>query len=147
MGILDEYRAQLLKDKENESYDFPEDSNLTESEREEYVQKLNELRNDPNDMENAYHKRMAEMKKMTEAELREQNLLSEKTPDEIKTYHAYCECGEELVSNLPPMLNPFTMEKICKHTCEKCGKIYNLEFAYPRLVIKYNGIEVPVYTR
>ena len=58
------------------------------------------------------------------------------------------ECDEELISNAPPMFNPFTFERICKHTCTKCGKIYNLEFAYPRLAfINNNGEELPAFTR
>ena len=50
--------------------------------------------------------------------------------------------------SIPGMFNPFTFEKVCKHTCKKCGKNYNLEFAYPRLVfLDNNGEEIPAFTR
>lgn len=56
MGILDKYRAELSKDKENENNNFPEGSHLDETQRKEYEKRLSELRNDQNDIENAYHK-------------------------------------------------------------------------------------------
>ena len=61
--------------------------------------------------------------------------------EKVIVKHAYCEeCGEELVSQAPPMFNPFTFERICKHTCTKCGKVYNLDFAYPRLAFINNKV-------
>lgn len=148
MGILDQYKAQLALDKENENNDFPEGSCLTEEQREEYENKLYELRNDSNDMEKTYQLKKNSMTKKTEAELTESGLITEVEADKITIKHAYCdECGEELISNAPPMFNPFTFEKVCKHEC-KCGKIFDLDYAYPRLVV-YNkiGEEIPVYTR
>lgn len=149
MGILDKYKEQLEKDRKNENVSFPEGSQLKEEQREEYVKALKELRNNSNDMENIYHAKMAEMKKMSENDMESNKLISDETVEKVIVKHAYCEeCGEELISNAPPMFNPFTFERVCKHTCTKCGKIYNLEFAYPRLVfINNKGEEIPAFTR
>lgn len=149
MGILDKYKEQLEKDRKNENVSFPEGSQLKEEQREEYVKALKELRNNPNDMENIYLTKMAEMKKMSENDMESNKLISDETVEKVIVKHAYCEdCGEELISNAPPMFNPFTFERVCKHTCAKCGKIYNLEFAYPRLAfIDNKGEEIPAFTR
>ena len=149
MGILDKYKAQLEEDKKNENVSFPEGSQLKEEQREEYVKALKELRNNSNDMENTYRAKMAEMKQMSENDMENNNLINNETVEQVIVKHAYCEeCGEELISNVPPMFNPFTFERVCKHTCKKCGKIYNLEFAYPRLAfINNKGEELPAFTR
>lgn len=149
MGILDKYKEQLEKDRKNENVSFPEGSQLKEEQREEYVKALKELRNNSNDMENIYLTKMAEMKKMSENDMESNKLISDETVEKVIVKHAYCEeCGEELISNAPPMFNPFTFERVCKHTCTKCGKIYNLEFAYPRLAfINNKGEEIPAFTR
>lgn len=149
MGILDKYKEQLEKDRKNENVSFPEGSQLKEEQREEYVKALKELRNNSNDMENIYLTKMAEMKKMSENDMESNKLISDETVEKVIVKHAYCEeCGEELISNAPPMFNPFTFERVCKHTCAKCGKIYNLEFAYPRLAfINNKGEEIPAFTR
>ena len=149
MGILDKYKAQLEEDKKNENVSFPEGSQLKEEQREEYVKALKELRNNSNDMENTYRAKMAEMKQMSENDMENNNLINNETVEQVIVKHAYCEeCGEELISNAPPMFNPFTFERVCKHTCKKCGKIYNLEFAYPRLAFMNNkGEELPAFTR
>ncbi len=149
MGILDQYKAQLAEDKEKEDTLFPEDSKLTESQRPEYVKRLQELRNNENDMENVHREIMSQMKQMSESDMAENNLLKEEDVKKIIVKHAYCsECGEELISNAPPMFNPFTFERICKHTCSKCGTVFNLEYAYPRLVfLNNNGEEIPAFTR
>lgn len=149
MSILDKYKEQVKIDKENENNDFPENSQLKENQRAEYEKVLNELRNNSKSIENQYQKKMSEMKTMTEEEMETSGMF--KTLDDIKLQvkHAFCEdCGEELVSNAPPLFNPFTFEKICKHTCTKCGKVYNFEYAYPRLVIlDNNGNEIPAFLR
>ena len=149
MGILDKYKEQLEKDRKNENVSFPEGSQLKEEQREEYVKALKELRNNSNDMESTYRTKMAEMKKMSENDMESNKLISNETVEKVIVKHAYCEdCGEELISNAPPMFNPFTFERVCKHTCTKCGKIYNLEFAYPRLAfINNKGEEIPAFTR
>ena len=149
MGILDKHKQQLEEDKKHEDASFPEGSHLKEEDREEYVKALKELRNSPNDMENAYKAKMAEMKKMSENDMENNSLISDEVVEKVIVKHAYCEeCGEELVSQAPPMFNPFTFERICKHTCTKCGKVYNLDFAYPRLAfINNKGEELPAFTR
>ncbi len=149
MGILDKYKAQLEEDKKNENVSFPEGSQLKEEQREEYVKTLKELRNNSNDMENTYRTKMAEMKQMSESDMESNKLINNEMVEKVIVKHAYCEeCGEELISNAPPLFNPFTFERICKHTCAKCGKIYNLEFAYPRLAfIDNKGEELPAFTR
>lgn len=149
MGILDKYKVQLEEDKKNEDVSFPEGSHLKEEQREEYVKTLKELRNHSNDMENTYRTKMAEMKQMSESDMESNKLINNEMVEKVIVKHAYCEeCGEELISNAPPLFNPFTFERICKHTCAKCGKIYNLEFAYPRLAfIDNKGEELPAFTR
>lgn len=149
MGILDEYRAELNKDKEYENNMFPEGSELNETQREEYEKCLNKLRSDPNDIENAYRKKMSEMKQMNESEMTVKNLIKDQEVKKIIVKHAYCsECGEELISKTPPMFNPFTKESICKHTCSKCGTEFNLEHAYPRFaLIDENNNEIIAFAR
>ena len=149
MGILDKYKAQLEEDKKNENVSFPEGSQLKEEQREEYIKTLQELRNHSNDMENTYRTKMAEMKQMSESDMESNKLINNEMVEKVIVKHAYCEeCGEELISNAPPLFNPFTFERVCKHTCAKCGKIYNLEFAYPRLAfINNKGEELPAFTR
>ena len=149
MGILEQYKVQLAKDRENENNDFPEDSNLNETQRSEYIKRLQELRNNENDMENVHRKVMSQMKQMTEEEMEAANMFKIDEDIKFQVKHVYCEeCGEELISNSPPLFNPFTFEKICKHTCTKCGKIYNFDYAYPRLaVFDNNGNEIPVFLR
>ena len=149
MGILDKYKAQLEEDKKNENVSFPEGSQLKEEQREEYVKVLKELRNNSNDMENTYRAKIDEMKQMSENDMENNNLINNETVEQVIVKHAYCEeCGEELISDAPPMFNPFTFERICRHKCKKCGKLYNLEFAYPRLAFMNNkGEELPAFTR
>lgn len=149
MGILDKYKAQLEEDKKNENVSFPEGSHLKEEQKEEYIKTLQELRNHSNDMENTYRTKMAEMKQMSENDMESNKLINNEMVEKVIVKHAYCEeCGEELISNAPPLFNPFTFERVCKHTCAKCGKIYNLEFAYPRLAfIDNKGEELPAFTR
>ena len=149
MGILDEYRKQLEIDKQNENNDFPEGTHLKEEQREEYENVLKGLKNNEFDMEQAYQRKKSEMRQLKEEEMLENKLITDENVEKIVIKHAFCEdCGEELISNAPPMFNPFTFEKVCKHTCTKCGKIYNLEFAYPRLAF-YNkdNKEIIAFTR
>ena len=74
------------------------------------------------------------------------NLIKNEDVDHIIIKHFYCpECGEELISKAPPMFNPYTFERICLHEC-KCGKRYNLDYAYPRFVlINKEGDEINAY--
>lgn len=147
MGILDKYKEDVVNEKENK--DFPDNSHLNESQRKAYEKKLDELRHDPKDIKNIYHAKMAAIEQMTEENLLEKELILDENITKIVVKHAYCkECKEELISNVPPMFNPFTLEKVCKHTCKKCGKVYNLEYAYPRLAfINIEGKEIPAFAR
>lgn len=146
MNFLDEYKKQLENDKNKR---ITEDSSF-DSEYDRLVKKrIEELENDPSSIENQYNSRMSEMVKINEQEMIEQGLIKNEEIKKIYVKRAYCqECGKELLSNGQPLLNPFTFEKICKHTCSECGKVYNLEYAYPRLVIENNnGDEIPVFLR
>ena len=144
MGILDDYELEYEKDKKNENNDFPEGSELKEEQRKDYEDILNKLRNRQDDIRNAFNS----MKNMNEEEMTANELIKEEDVKKVVVKHAYCdECGEELISKTPPMFNPYTLEKICKHTCAKCGKTYNLEYAYPRLAfINENNEEIQAFT-
>ena len=132
-SILEKYKRQLEIDKENENMLFPENSNLNENEKEAYEVELKRLRNDSSEYDKQIRKTMTLLK---ESELEQSNRLVDEQITNIVVKHVYCpECGEELISNAPPMFNPFTFERICLHECKKCGKRYNLEYAYPRFVL------------
>lgn len=146
-SILDRYKKQVEEDKANENYELPDgfDINVDENYKEQYKQELDKQRGDIFANEQQYE---AQLKKFL-IRIREEegaNSIREEEIDMITVKHFYCpECGEELVSKAPPMFNPFTMERICLHEC-KCGKRYNLDYAYPRFVM-YNkdGEEIKAY--
>jgi rRNA maturation protein Nop10 len=146
-SILDRYKQQVAEDKENENYEFPEnfDFNVDESYKEEYKKELERQRGDIFSSQQQYEDQMRKsLVRITEEE--GTNTIKEEEIDKITVKHFYCpECGEELISKAPPMFNPFTMERICLHEC-KCGKRYNLDYAYPRFVL-YNkeGNEIKAY--
>lgn len=146
-SILDRYMKQVEEDKANENYELPDgfDINVDENYKEQYKQELDKQRGDIFANEQQYE---AQLKKslIRISEEEGANSISEEEIDRITVKHFYCpECGEELVSKAPPMFNPFTMERICLHEC-KCGKRYNLDYAYPRFVM-YNkeGKEIKAY--
>lgn len=146
MGIIDEYMAQmakeknLLADKQREG----EVEILEEEYNEDLEAKIAELRNDPNDMMNMFYR---EYKKVTEEELLEQNLIKDETVTPM-VRRAYCpKCGKELVSKSPLLINPYTNERIAKHECE-CGYKANLDYAYPRICfMDKDNNEVIAYSR
>lgn len=146
-SILDRYKQQVAEDKENENYEFPEnfDFNVDESYKEEYKKELERQRSDIFSNQQQYEDQMRKsLVRITEEE--GTDTIKEEEIDKITVKHFYCpECGEELISKAPPMFNPFTMERICLHEC-KCGKRYNLDYAYPRFVL-YNkeGDEIKAY--
>lgn len=146
-SILDRYRKQVEEDKANENYELPDGFgiNVDEKYKEQYKQELDKQRGDIFANEQQYE---AQLKKSLVRISEEEgvNSIKEEEVDRITVKHFYCpECGEELVSKAPPMFNPFTMERICLHEC-KCGKRYNLDYAYPRFVM-YNkeGEEIKAY--
>lgn len=149
-SILDKYKAQLEIDEMNDNkMSFPEHHSLNEDDREAYEETLNKLKNDPNDIANHAKEMNKQMVTKNEMELFESGCLKEENVSKIFVNHAYCEeCGEELISDAPPMFNPFTLERVCIHKCKKCGKTYNLEYAYPRFVlVNENGEEIKAYSR
>lgn len=146
-SILERYKQQVAEDKANENYDLPEDFNINvdENYKEEYKKELDKQRGDIFSNEQQYE---AQLKKslIRLAEEEGSSSVKEEEIDRVTVKHFYCpECGEELISKAPPMFNPFTMERICLHEC-KCGKRYNLDYAYPRFVL-YNkkGEEIKAY--
>lgn len=148
MGILDEYRKQLLEEKEEEEKNFQEeDATKQDEEYKAYQKRVAELKKEmQGQIEDAKRTQQAMVKKIDEKTLTEQNLIVEGKITEIRYKRAYCpECGKELVSKFPPAYNPYTYEKLCVHNCE-CGQRYNLEYAYPRLVvIDENGEELTAF--
>ena len=103
MGILNKYKAQLEENNENENVSSTEGSQLKEE------------HNNSIDVESIYRAKMAEMRKMSENDMENNKLISDETVEKVIVKHAYCEeCGEELISDAPPMFNPFTFERICR---------------------------------
>lgn len=135
-SILDKYKEQLRIDEENQNLDFPTGSPLNEGQRSAYEEEVQRLRNDGKN----YEKQMTKtLTRLSEYELEETNFITNEQITNVVVKHVYCpECGEELISKAPPMFNPFTYERICLHECSKCGKKYNLDYAYPRFVL-YNS--------
>lgn len=100
------------------------------------------------DLEKIVEARKKEIRKLNECEIESKNLIKSEEVAKTIVKHAYCEnCNEELISSAPPMFNPFTLERICRHVCSKCGIEYNLEYAYPRLVfLNSKNEEIKAYT-
>lgn len=141
MGILDNYLAAASEDRENTL----NEENLDLSEYEQDVQtELEKLRNDPNDMMNQF---MQNYPQVSEQEMIEGKLVKD-SPVTPVVRRVYCpECGKELTSKNPLMLNPFTGQRIAKHECS-CGYKANLEYAYPRIVfVDENNEEVMAFSR
>ena len=139
VGILQRFQQQKAEDDRRaaNNTDYPVDSMLTEEEklanREQYQQELNRLRNDPNDIEN--RRRQLIKNVVTEESLHEQDCLEIDNDVRIVVLHARCpNCGAELTTDKPKMFNPYTGESLALHKCSQCGKEYNLEYAYPRVV-------------
>ena len=145
-SILDRYREEVKNDEQRQDKNFIENSLLTEEQREEYEKALDELRNNTSDIRNAYEEKKRTMEHYTERQLLDEGKINDEKVH-VAVRHAYCpKCGEELISNAPPMFNPFTFEKICKHECTKCGTVYNLDYAYPRTIfVNDDNKEVKAY--
>lgn len=155
MSILEQYRQEVETDKQNQNNDYADQAvatdGLTEEQKEQhkklYEAELEKLRKSSEDIENAYKQRKASMIHISDSDLMERGLLKVVPISKVEVKRAYCEqCGEELISNAPPMFNPYTFERVCKHTCTKCGAIYNLDYAYPRIAyIDDKGEEIKAY--
>lgn len=156
MGILDDYFNQASIDKANQNNDYPKGDgeysfcgSIKEDCKKEFEEKLESLRNDPNDIEVAYRKFQEEYVKITEEDIDKSysECVEYVTPKVVVKKFKCPECGKDIVSKSPVMYNPFTLEKIAKHECE-CGFKCNLEYAYPRLmVLDENGDEIIAYPR
>lgn len=136
-SILEEYMKQFEADKQNENHEVVSNNDdelvkqfVSDFSKDEYAKKLDELRNDPNDMANKFHR---EYPTISDKQMDEQGLLSS---EKIDAYliHAYCpKCGKELRCSHKLYCNPYTRQTIAKHECS-CGFKANLQYAYPRLV-------------
>lgn len=150
MGIIDDYMAQVAKEKEEKLSNLNIEETTGELDDilndidEDIEAEIERLRRDPNDMMNAFYN---EYPKVTEEELVKGNYIKD---EEVKPMvrRVYCpKCGKELVSNSPLLLNPYTGERIAKHECE-CGYKANLDYAYPRICfVDNNNNEVIAYSR
>ena len=133
-SILDKFREQYEQDKLNENYDLPTDS-LPMDDVEGYKKKLDELRNDENDMEAQFKKYAEAYKNVSESELK-----TEIFNPMVAVKRAYCpKCGKEIICKHPVMFNAWTGEKIVRYDCE-CGETMNLEYAYPRVIYLDNDM-------
>ncbi|MCD8206590.1 MAG: hypothetical protein LUD72_01490 [Bacteroidales bacterium] len=147
-NILDEYKRRLDADNENEDFDLPEDVAMSSDDMEAYREELKKQREKIREYDLSHQQRRANsMTQMTEKELIEMGKLAHVPIKDIRVAKVYCpDCGEELKADGPMMYNPYTGEKIAKHTCRGCGKVYNLEYAYPRLMfVDENGNEARAY--
>ena len=134
-SILDRFKEQYERDKLSENYDLPTDS-VPMDDIEEYKKKLDELRNDENDMEMQFKKYAETYKNVGEADLK-----TEVFNPVVAVKRAYCpECGREIICQHPVMFNAWTGEKIVRYDCE-CGAKMNLEFAYPRVIYLDNEMK------
>lgn len=139
VGILQRFQQRKAEDDRRASTnnDYPVDSQLTEEEkkthREQYQQELEKLRNDSNDVEVRHRNLIQNV--VTEESLHSQKCLEMDGNIRPILLRAHCpECGAELTTDKPKMFNPYTGESLAIHKCPKCGKEYNLEYAYPRIV-------------
>ena len=118
-SILDEYMRQVNLDKENENNSLPSyDENSIDKQfhsigdMDNYVSRLSEMRNDPNDMANRFHQQYPHV---SENELLENDCIKIETVT-AKVIHAYCpKCGRELICRHQPLINQYAHEKIAKH--------------------------------
>ena len=141
-SILDNYKRQLEEDRLNENNDL---SSLTFNDELENIysqgadadavaKRINELREDPNDMENVFKAFNQQYPRVSEKSLSDGGNIKVDTDVTIAIKRAYCpSCGKEIISKSPVMYNPFTLEKIAKYECE-CGAKFNFDSSYPRIV-------------
>lgn len=153
-SILDNYRKQVELDKMNENYDLPNISDdsveidlsvLPDTYADEYRKKLDELRNDENDMMNQYNRFHEVFTPLKEKEL-DENKKTKVMDVDIKVKRAFCpNCGKEIISKVPSFYNPYTLEKISRYECE-CGAKFNMEYSYPRVMFldKDTGEEINI---
>jgi len=142
-SILDRFKEQYEQDKLNENYDLPDDSlPMGEDDINAYKDALKAIRNDENDMGQIYNKFHQEFRKVHEQELK----TSVFNPI-VAIKRAYCpDCGAEIISEMPVMINPYTLERIGRYDC-KCGARLNLDYSYPRVIyMDENMKEIKVWS-
>jgi hypothetical protein len=154
-SILDNYRKQLEEDRLNESneFDIPSfDDDIADRlsknvDKKAVAEKVKELREDPNDMENQFKKFMVEYPRVTEDELDSKGSTFIDDDVKITIKRAYCpNCHKEIISKVPLLFNPYTMQKIAKYECS-CGAKFNFEHSYPRIVYTNSkGEEIKAFT-
>ena len=135
--ILGKWRKQVEEDNKNrteeQTYGNVEDFNYSDQELEEYKKTVDSYKAESDAMQNQYNRFHEMYKKITEEELNEKECTKLENVN-VCVKHVYCPvCGKELVSSVPVIFNPYTMEKIAKYDCS-CGFKANLEYAYPRVV-------------
>lgn len=138
--ILDDFIKQYEEDKKNEDYNLPgaenmEQGSYDEESMEKYKEKLDKMRRADDELIKQYKEFQESFENVSEKELFEKDLTQ---TDYItaKIRRAYCpNCKTEIISKMPSMFNPYTLEKIARYECPNCGKKYNLEYSYPRFVI------------
>lgn len=141
MGVLDEYRKQLEEDKKLEEAEPKDGADKTEYQKmvDKRVEEIK--KNDPNDPDNFMKKYFEQYPDTKEADI-------PTTDDDLKVIvkRAYCpECGKEIVSKAPLMINPYTGQRLAKYECS-CGWKANLEHAYPNVrYVDKDGKEVKCF--
>ena len=122
MDYLKEYQKQLAIDEAKgkfESEKLPDDVR----------KRVEEIKNDPLDPANVYRKFHDTYKK-----IKESDLVTKDEAVKVVVRKAYCpNCGKEIVSKFPIMINPYTNERIGRYDCV-CGEMINIEYSYPRTV-------------
>lgn len=133
------YMRQLEEDKQSENNDIAKNDGedfvntaIDDSTYDMYVTRLNELRNDSNDMANKFR---AEYPSISDKTMEEQGMIKQSNGS-VTIIRAICpKCGGVLHCECKPFYNPYSREHIIKHKC-KCGFKANLERVYPRYIIK-----------
>ena len=92
-------------------------------------QRVQEIRNDPNDIYNAYRDATKAHERVSEEKLNVQD-----TPLKVVCRRAFCpECGKEVNTKEPLIHDRFTGETYVRYTCT-CGKKMRFSHQYPRVV-------------
>ena len=100
-SILEEYMKQFEADKQNENHEVVSNNDdelvkqfASDFSKDEYAKKLDELRNDPNDMANKFHR---EYPTISDKQMDEQGLLSS---EKIDAYLIVILTHDKLLQNM-----------------------------------------------
>ena len=156
-SILDNYKRQLEEDRANETneFDMPtfdeelnglDKSIIQNVDADAVAKKVKELRESSDDMENLYKQFNQEYPRIKENEMDENGLTKMDENIKMMVKRAYCpNCKREIVSKVPLLFNPYTMEKIAKYECA-CGAKFNFEHSYPRIIyVDSDGNEIKAF--